>query len=512
MTSQDIDPVKDQLTKVARGGAVGLAGALVSAIATFALVMVVTNSFATEVAGKFFSVTSLVLLLLAVAGLGADTGLGRFMLRFVHHGQQGDIVPALRAGFVPPLVVSAVMAVTGILAAPWIASLIGLEADTDASAVRFAAGALPIATLGVLALATTRAFGSMKATALIDSIFRSTAQLGFATLCAALGTGLVWLTGTWLLGYALASLLAVLAATRLVRGQLRRARATEPARSNGEVFREFWSFTWARGVATMMQMALQRLDIVLIAALLGAVDAAIYTAATRFVPLGGFGHRAIQQVVQPRFAALLAAGDLPTLRVLYRVSTSWGMAVSWPAYVVAGSAPLVYLSLFGEEYVESGATVVVLMAIGMLVATGVGPADTLLLMTGRSVASLLNMFVALTIDVVGCLVLIPRMGITGAAVAWATAQAVRGVLGFIQVRSATGVSVLAPGMLVVVAANAACFALPLLVLTGTIDLTIWMLAGVAVALLPLYALVLWLGRRPLVLESFVGMMRRRRRG
>ena len=510
MTTQDTDPVKEQLHTVARGSAVNLAGALVSALCTFAVVMVVTNAFAAEVAGKFFATTSFFLLLLAVAGLGADTGLGRFMLRFVHLGRQGDIVPVIRAGFVPPVVVSAVLAAAGIAAAPWVASTIGLDPDTDVSAVRLAAATLPVATVGVLALATTRAFGSMKATAVFENVFQSTAQLGFAAVGAATGAGLVYLTGTWLLAYALTALLAVAAAARIVRRWVRAGGATEPPRSTRQLFVEFWSFTWARGVATMAQMALQRLDIVLVAALLGAVEAAIYTAATRFVPLGGFANRAIQQVIQPRFAALVAAGDATTLRVLYRVATAWSMAVSWPAYAVAAGAPLVYLSLFGPEYVDEGAAVVVVMAVGMLVATAVGPADTLLLMSGRSVVSLVNMVVALVIDVVGCLVLIPRIGITGAAVAWAVAQVVRGLLGFAQVRSANRVTIVTRPMVVVAAANVVAFAIPLTVLTSTVDLTIWTLALVLLGLVPVYAFVLWLGRRSLHLDTFAGMLRRRR--
>lgn len=510
MTTQDTDPVKDQLTQAARGGAVGLAGAVVSALSTFAVVMVVTNGFPAEVAGKYFAVTSMFLLLLALAGLGADTGLGRFMLRFEHLGRHADIVPAVRAGVVPPLVVATVMAVVGVLAAPWVTGLIGLDPDTDSTAVRLAAGALPVATLGVLSLATTRAFGSMKATAAIDSVFRSTSQLGFAALGAATGAGLVYLTGTWLLAYLLAAVLAVTASVRLVRRRLSRGGGIVPGRPPREVFVEFWSFAWARGIATIAQMALQRLDIVLIAAMLGAVEAAVYTAATRFVPLGGFGHQAIQQVVQPRFAALMAAGDMTTLRVLYRVATGWSIAVSWPAYVVAASAPVVYLSLFGEEYVGQGTTVVVLMGLGMLVATGVGPADTLLLMSGRSVASLVNMLVALAVDVVGCLVLIPRIGITGAAVAWAAAQALRGAMGFVQVRRSTGVELLSWGRLVVALANAVCFALPLVLLTHVAEVSIWTLAAVLLLLTPAYAGALWLGRKPLVLDSFLGMVRRRR--
>ena len=40
------------------------------------------------------------------------------------------------------------------------------------------------------------------------------------------------------------------------------------------------------------------------------------------------------------------------------------MLVSWPMYVGVAAAPLVYLGLFGSEYVDKGVAVVLLMACG----------------------------------------------------------------------------------------------------------------------------------------------------
>ena len=97
-------------------------------------------------------------------------------------------------------------------------------------------------------------------------------------------------------------------------------------------------------------MAIQRMDIILIAALMSPKDAAIYTAATRFVALGQFGTQAIQQVLQPKFTALLANHEHESLRDVYQISAAWSMSIAWPMYMVVASAPLAYLGLFGSEY------------------------------------------------------------------------------------------------------------------------------------------------------------------
>ena len=52
------DDTRRHLTQVARGGALGLIGAAVTAITGFVLVLIVTNLYDTNAAGRFFTVTS----------------------------------------------------------------------------------------------------------------------------------------------------------------------------------------------------------------------------------------------------------------------------------------------------------------------------------------------------------------------------------------------------------------------------------------------------------------------
>ncbi len=87
------------LTHIARGGALGLFGAGISAAAGFVLVLFVTNLYSAHTAGLFFTATSLFLLLLAVATLGTETGLVRFLLRYEAQGRHGDIPPTLYTAF-----------------------------------------------------------------------------------------------------------------------------------------------------------------------------------------------------------------------------------------------------------------------------------------------------------------------------------------------------------------------------------------------------------------------------
>lgn len=511
MTSPDptADRTRRHLTHVARGGGIGLLGAGVSAVAGFALVVVVTNGFDAETAGLFFTATSAFLILSATATLGTETGLSRFLLRYEAEGRHGDILPTVRSAVRVTVGLATVLAVVLLVWAEPLAGLIGLDGDGAVTSLRVLALLLPFATWNAVTLAGTRAFGRMRTTVLVDKVARPGVQPVLAVLVSLGGIGLVGLTVAWAVPYAVAAIVSAVLLRRFLhrRGTVQH---TEPTTTIRRLRREFWTFTWPRSISRISQMAIQRLDIVLVAALRSPTEAAIYTAATRFVALGQFGVQAIQQVLQPKFTALLAAREEASLRDVYQVSTAWSMAVAWPLYVGVGAVPLVYLSVFGSTYAEEGATVVLLMAGAMMFGIATGPADTLLLMSGRSGLSLFNSLVALALDVVLCLVLIPEMGITGAAVAWAVAVVTRSLLAVLQARFFLGMFSFGRAAAVVLLANVLCLGVPLLVLGRLAGQTWGVVLLTLAAAVPAYALVLWLGRRPLMLTALRGLLQRGR--
>jgi O-antigen/teichoic acid export membrane protein len=156
------------------------------------------------------------------------------------------------------------------------------------------------------------------------------------------------------------------------------------------------------------------------------------------------------------------------------------MAVSWPLYVLVGCLPLVYLGLFGSDYRATGVPVVVVMMFAMMLSASSGPADTLLLMSGHSKTSMGNALAVVVTDIGLCLLLVPRMGILGAAVAWACAIAVRCTLTVTQLRRYLDVGPWSPAMAIVVAAVLGCLMLPLglFSLLGSPSLLTGVLAGV----------------------------------
>lgn len=495
------------VSRMARSGGLSLMGAGVSTVVGVLLTVVVTRSMSQADAGRFFAATSLFLIALGVAQLGTDVGLVRWLPRLRVRGEVADLPRTLRFALLPALGVSVLVAAAGVAGAPWVAGLLsaGDPPGHFVTGVRVLAVALPLAVLSSIMLTTTRGLGTMAPTVLIESVGRTSTQLLLVAAVGVLGLAPRWAIVSWAVAFGLSA--AAATATALPR--LRRAARADGAAPAGVIrARDFWAFTSPRAVGTAVQAALKRSDIVLVAALRSPEEAALYAAATRFVVVGQLGVQALQQALSPQLSALFAQEDHDGVRSVYRATTSWAMLLGWPIYLSAAALAPTLLLIFGPGYTDV-ADVVVLLSLTMLVATGCGAVDSMLLMSGHPWLSLGNNVIALVLNVGLNLVLIPAWGVWGAGVSWAVAIVTRNLLPLFQVRRHFAINPFSRESLLVAGSSLLCFGVgPLIVrLAGgeIVPAVLTLLAGAVV-----YLLLLWRLREPLHLDAFRTSVRRRR--
>ena len=412
---------------VARGSALNLSGATVMAVCLFATTVAITRGMSRAQAGIFFSVTSLFLLATAVGQLGTNTALVYFLSRARALGRTNIIRAYVRTATVPVIVCACAMTGAFLAFAPQLASLTNPHNVALATNyIRVLALFIPLAALESVALAATRGLGTMRANAAVEQFGRPILQLllvvGVVGISQLRALGLAW---------GLAYLPAAVAASLWLRSLTRRFRppVDDPEVAVGV---EFWRFSAPRALASVAQVAMQRLDIILVGALSGAVQAAIYAAATRFLVVGQMGNRAISMAVQPRLGQSLATNDHDAASHLYRVSTAWLISLTWPLYLsflVFGSQ---LMHIFGRGY-NAGSDVLLILSSSMLLATGCGMVDIVLTMAGRTSWNLLNVLTALGVNVGLDLWLIPLYGIKGAAIGWAAAIIVQNLVPLTQI-------------------------------------------------------------------------------
>jgi O-antigen/teichoic acid export membrane protein len=497
-----------QMGRIARSGSLNLVGAAAGGAFTVVLTSLVANQASPSVAGSFFAVTSVFLILSAVAELGSEVSLARFLPRFVALARRSEMLLCIRMALVASLVAGVVIAIAVIGFGAQLADLLASSADQAATrdALVLLAVAIPATALMNTALSATRGLSTVKPSVLVDKLGRGGLQIALVMMVLAAGGGIAAITTAWVVPNVLAAAAALLWLLLIVRRGRVTADAADQPRTRAEVTAEYVSFTWPRALARLCQMALQRADIVAVAALRSPAEAAVYTLATRFLVVGQIGTLAIQQVLAPHSSRLLAQGDETAARKVYQTTTAWTMALCWPLYLATLSCAPVLLTLIGGSAYRSGEAVVVVLSCAALAAVAFGPVDTILLMSGSSGRSLVNSVVSLTVDLAVLFTFVPRFGIVAAAAGWAAAIAVRNILGLVMVRHAHGWVPFDRAAALVAAISVSAFG----VLPTAARLSGHSSTGLLLALLgvgvPLYVMLLLRFRRALSLHAFITLL------
>ena len=166
-------------------------------------------------------------------------------------------------------------------------------------------------------------------------------------------------------------------------------------------------------------------------------EVAVYYAAARLLAIVAFVYFAIAGATTHKFTEYHVAGDSKRLASFFAETIKWTF---WPslaacAIILALGKPL--LALFGPSF-ERGYPVMFILAVGMLARAAVGPAERLLNMLGERKPCAFIYAGAFAINLVLCAILIPRIGIEGAAVATTTAIVVELILLFLVAKRRLG--------------------------------------------------------------------------
>jgi O-antigen/teichoic acid export membrane protein len=159
-------------------------------------------------------------------------------------------------------------------------------------------------------------------------------------------------------------------------------------------------------------------------------DVATYYAASKTIALVSFVYFAVSAAVAHRFTEYHVSGDRERLATFLADSIRWTF---WPSVAATVAILLMgkpLLALFGPVFVE-GFQAMIILAAGLLARAAVGPVERLLTMLGEQRICAAIYALAFAINLALCIILIPRLGIEGAAISTTTALVVESVMLFV---------------------------------------------------------------------------------
>ena len=169
-------------------------------------------------------------------------------------------------------------------------------------------------------------------------------------------------------------------------------------------------------VVSSMRIATTRMDTLLLGALQGTAEVGIYAAALRAAELISFALLAANAALDPTIASLYAKRDMKRLQRVITRSARLVFLISLPVglgFILFGHW---FLWLFGPKFVV-GQMALAILSVGQILNTSMGPAASLLVMTGHERDVAMSMAAGAILNVVFNLTLIPLWGINGAAMA-----------------------------------------------------------------------------------------------
>jgi O-antigen/teichoic acid export membrane protein len=170
-------------------------------------------------------------------------------------------------------------------------------------------------------------------------------------------------------------------------------------------------------------------------------EVAVYYAAAKTLALVAFVNFSVAAAATHKFTEYHMAGDRKRLAAFLADAIRWTFWPSLAATVLILALGKPFLWLFGPQFVD-GYPLMFILAAGLLSRAAVGPVEQLLNMLGEQRACALVYAFAFAANLVLCILLIPRLGATGAAIATSCAVVAESTLLFFVTKRRLGLHVL----------------------------------------------------------------------
>ncbi len=174
------------------------------------------------------------------------------------------------------------------------------------------------------------------------------------------------------------------------------------------------------GGAALLQLGINRWDIVVLGFVAGLEPAGMYAAAARTALLASLVLRVVNLVVGPVLAELFHAGDFNRFRKLLVAAAALATLAGLPLYLLVMFRPDWILGLFGGAY-EQATLPLQILATGQFINLMTGPTGLALAMSKHEDINLWLGVAGAMLSLIGLAVMAPTYGAVGAAAATAFA-------------------------------------------------------------------------------------------
>jgi O-antigen/teichoic acid export membrane protein len=177
-----------------------------------------------------------------------------------------------------------------------------------------------------------------------------------------------------------------------------------------------WATVGAQlSLLSIVVVAGNRLDVLLLGALMGTADVGAYYAAAQIAGFALYGLQAANVVLAPMIAERYDAGDLAGLQIVARRAARLGFVGALTASVFFVFTGHWVLGLFGKGF-ESAYVPLLILLLGYCAVTALGEVGFMLSMTRYQKHATFFVLIGLVVNGLAAFLLVPHLGAVGAAI------------------------------------------------------------------------------------------------
>jgi O-antigen/teichoic acid export membrane protein len=413
-----------ELLEAGKDGGIALSGEMIYVVLGYGITLLIARHAGPQILGIY----SLSLVILNIAEIFSTLGLKQGCLRYIplytSSGQNELAIGHIKFASRASLLLGVIMGL-GLFG---LSSTIAVHFFKDpgaAEAVKLVALAVPLFALRGIWSFTLQGFKAIKYKVIVERILEPAVRFAAA--------GIFFFLGMKMLGSVLAILVSVFISAAVAFHFLKKLMKTMPKTDGGDYQIKNWlSFSIPLMFLNLAAFLQPSIPLLLIGYIKGSLEVGIFSAAVKVAAIISLPVAGLNTVFAPRISELHGKGEFVRLRSLYRTLAGWTATIGVLPFLIVVLFAEPVMRFFGSEF-GVASDVVKWLAVGHLFSVASGSALCMLVMTGRSKISLMNIILGTIVNLLLNLLLIPPLGIKGAALAATASLALVGVLALIEV-------------------------------------------------------------------------------
>ncbi len=408
------EPLNGSLKKIARGTGFAIVGMALGMFLGFITRLIIAR-YGLQANYGIFSLALVVLnLAVTISTLGLRRGATRYIAYFRAKGEGIKIGRTVSASLQLSVVASIIICLALFFTADAIAVRI-FHTPELASPLKIFAIGIPFLTLINVLVAFFRGFDRVEPRIYFQNITLNILFLILLSITIAIGLPFV----TVFYSYLAALIITFIALSIYTAKRLPQRIGLTDVKDTTPITKELLLFSLPLFAASILTAITMEVDTLMLGyfktlEIVGLYNAVYPLASVIFLPLW-----ALRLIYTPVATGLYSRNLMPELRRNYTVVTKWLASITLPIFLVLAINPGAVLYLFfGHGYAQAEAAMALrILSIGFIFSTLLGPNGATLISLGRTRFIMLATLAATIMNVILNIILIPPLGIVGAAIA-----------------------------------------------------------------------------------------------